>query len=118
MILLPYPNKALFPNGRAHWGAKARQTKLHRQWAYAATLADTTRPVAIGRIVATFSPKPRGPAPDRDGCVSSLKSYLDGISDAYHTSDRHFPVPVIQFAERSEHGSVTILLEDVNDQVP
>ena len=110
MIVLPYPSKALWPNGRSHWAQKARETKKHRAWAYAATLADSTRPEAPTGIVATFYPKARGPLPDVDSCVSALKSFQDGIADACRVNDRTFAAPRIQFGERTANGSVVIEL--------
>lgn len=96
MICLPYPHKALWPNGRAHWAVKAREVKKHRQWAALAAkavrlrLGDSPIPVAI-----TCCPKRYGPAPDRDGIVSAAKAYLDGIADALGINDRHFAAPTV-----------------------
>lgn len=111
MISLPYPHKALWPNGRPHWAAKARETKKHRGWARLATLADPTRPDNPGRIIATFYPKPSGPLPDKDGCSASLKAYQDGIADAYGIDDSAFAEPRILFGERCRDGGVSIVIE-------
>lgn len=110
MIELPYPAKALWPNGRAHWRTKAAQTKKHRAWAHAATLADNTRPAAPTGILATVYPKARGPLPDRDNTVSALKAYQDGIAQACKVDDRTFAAPRIQFGERTANGAVVIEL--------
>lgn len=113
MIELPYPHKALWPNGRPHWAAKHRETKKHRGWAKTATLADRTRPEKPARLVATFYPKPKGPLPDRDGCSASLKAYQDGIADAYGIDDSTFAEPRIQFGERCANGKVVIHIDEV-----
>ena len=113
MIELPYPHKALWPNGRAHWAAKATQTKKHRAWAHAATLATFPRcfvPQERLQWLITVYPKPRGPLPDADGCVAAVKSYLDGIADAIGVNDRHFDAPRIQFGERTANGKVVFTL--------
>lgn len=97
---LPYPHKDLWPNGRAHWAAKAREVKKHRGWALllakghrGLVLADGTLPIHI-----TVHGKPSGPLPDRDGVVSASKSYLDGIAEAIGVNDRHFAAPTVEFA--------------------
>lgn len=97
VILLPYPHKALWPNGRAHWAAKAREVKKHRQWAAFAAkaaslrLGDSPIPVAI-----TVCPKRHGVAPDADNCAAAAKAYLDGIADALGINDRHFAAPTVE----------------------
>lgn len=111
MIVLPYPAKALWPNGRAHFRTKASATKKHREWAHIATLGWHGRPATVGRIEITVHPKPRGPEPDRDNCVAAAKAYLDGIADAYRANDRDFPVPVIRFGCRLKSGGFVIEIE-------
>lgn len=113
MIELPYPAKILWPNGRGHWGSKGRETKKHRGWAYAATLADATRPAAFSRLVVTVYPKPRGPLPDRDGVVGAMKAYQDGVADACRINDRELLEPRVQFAERCAEGR--FVLDYAND---
>lgn len=100
---LPYPHKALWPNGRPHWAAKARETKKHRGWAHTAALAQRDRlQVGDGKLAIkiTVFGKPRGPLPDDDGVVGSAKAYLDGIADAIGVNDRHFAAPTVAFGDR------------------
>ena len=110
MIALPYPHKALWPNGRAHWGEKSREAKKHKQWAYigaraaAISVADGPMPIHI-----TVCPKSRGVAPDRDNCVAAAKSYLDGIADALGINDRHFAAPTVTISpERTGQFIITV----------
>lgn len=109
---LPFPDKPLWPNGRAHWGAKSRAVKQHRGWAFVAakaagvTKADPTARVSIAIIV---QPKTAN-RPDRDNCVASAKSYLDGIADALGVDDRNFDTPSITFAEPIKGGQMTVSL--------
>lgn len=117
MIALPYPHKALWPNGRAHRMAKAREVRKHREWARLATLADATRPAVVGRLIVTLRPKPRGPAPDEDNTAAAMKAYQDGIADAYRVDDRTFGQPRIIIAERCQHGAVTICIEPPREAV-
>lgn len=108
MIELPYPAKALWPNGRPHPLAKAREVKKHRQWARLATLADATRPALIRGVVVTLYPKPTGPLPDADNAAAAMKSYQDGIADAYRIDDRTLAQPRVQVGERCRDGKVVI----------
>lgn len=106
-VELPWPHKALWPNGRPHHMAKAREVKKHRQWANTATLAAYGAfaevlfdhlfddPIPIHIIVHA---KPKGPLPDKDGCVSASKAFLDGIADRLGINDRHFAAPTVEFA--------------------
>lgn len=107
---LPYPHKALWPNGRAHRAAKGRETKKHRQWAYAAALGDATRPAKPVRLLVTVYGKATGPLPDEDNVSAACKAYQDGIADAYRTDDSAFKAPRIQFAERVKGGAFVITL--------
>lgn len=111
MIELPYPAKALWPNGRAHWAAKSTATKKHRQWAHDATLAALGRSKGTPRAWSiTVYPKPRGPLPDRDNTLAAMKAYQDGIADALGLNDREFPSPTLHFAERTATGKVVVVL--------
>lgn len=99
MIALPYPHKALWPNGRAHWGEKSREVKKHRQWARLAMagaslcIADSPIPVRI-----VCHPKRYGPTPDRDNIIAAAKAYLDGIADYLCVDDHHFAAPTVEIA--------------------
>ena len=105
-IDLPYPHKALWPNGRAHFQAKAREAKKHRQWAAVATWeAKGCKKAPEGEnipVTLYVHPKPRGPLPDKDNCIAAAKSMLDGIADALKLNDRQFAAPRVVFAEPRE----------------
>ena len=109
-VALPYPHKALWPNGRAHWGDKSREVKKHRQWARLAMIgaslciADSPIPVHI-----TVHPKRTGPAPDRDNMVAAAKAYLDGIADYLCVDDRFFAAPTVSISdERTGQFTITV----------
>lgn len=109
---LPFPDKALWPNGRAHWGAKSRAVKLHRLWAclaVMAALAPKADPEARVSLAVTVHPKTKHPI-DRDNCVASLKSYIDGLADALGVDDRQFDTPSITFAEPVKGGLFAMTL--------
>lgn len=103
MLELPYPHKALWPNGRAHYQAKARETKKHRDWAI--SLARGQLPVCFQHngepipIHITVSGKAKGPLPDADNCSASAKAYLDGIAFALGVNDRNFQAPVVDYLD-------------------
>jgi crossover junction endodeoxyribonuclease RusA len=113
MIELPYPHKALWPNGRPHHFAKAREVKKHRAWAHDATLATFPRcfkpPERLLWLV-TIYPKPRGPLPDRDNASAACKAFFDGIADGLGINDNRFDEPRIQFGERTANGKVVFTL--------
>jgi crossover junction endodeoxyribonuclease RusA len=107
---LPFPAKALWPNGRAHWAEKARAVKAHREGAWAmARAAGVVKadPETRVSIAVTVHPKTRHPI-DRDNCVAALKSYLDGISDALGVDDRLFNTPSIAFGEPIKGGLLAL----------
>lgn len=114
---LPYPAKALHPNGRPHPQEKAREVKRHRAWGNHAALAvlpvnhpavfagDHLLPVHIA-----VTGKSRGPMLDRDAVISASKSYLDGIADRIGVNDRRFMAPTVEFIGRSKTGGFTITI--------
>lgn len=108
---LPWPHKVLWPNGRGHWGEKARQTKKHRNWAYVSALGAGLG--GAGKTASridwsvTFYPKTRHPV-DNDNCRASLKAYADGIADALGCDDKLFNAPAVTFGEPIKGGLVMI----------
>lgn len=111
-FILPFPEKALWPNGRAHWGAKARAVAKHRTRAYLAVLAGgapKAEPGSRVSITVTVHPKTRHPI-DRDNCVAALKSYIDGFADALGVDDRNFETPEIAFGEPVKGGLLAVTL--------
>lgn len=94
-IVLPLPGKALNPNSRTHWGAKAKAAKELREEASFASEAEIRlmrKELAGDNQILTqlwehvfvspvFYFKDRRKR-DRDNCSASLKSARDGICDA------------------------------------
>lgn len=110
-VELPWPDRRLHPNARAHWSAKAFQTKTARVHAAWATRAAGLSKLDLASLKATivFHP-PDNRRRDLDGMLSSLKPSIDGISDVLGVDDSTW-----QFAIRKEapvkHGAVKITLE-------
>ncbi|KEZ00297.1 hypothetical protein AI27_06455 [Sphingomonas sp. BHC-A] len=109
-IELPFPAKILWPNGRGHHMRRHSAAKKHKGWARAAALAERKHAPAGEqlRLIATFHPKPAGPAPDKDNAGASLKAYQDGIAWALGVDDRHFAQPEVIFGDRVKGGKVVI----------
>lgn len=101
-IFLPWPPKGLWPNDRPHWAQKAKVTKAARFMAKALLLG--TQP---GIVRITFCPKPLGPMPDKDNCISACKAYQDGIADALGVNDRGLIV-THEFGDRCKDGAVIV----------
>lgn len=114
MIELPFPPKALWPNGRAHWADKHRAAKKAKNDAYLSMkgyLETMRAPAVPARLVFTIRPKPSGPEPDRDNCVSAMKAYQDGIAAALGINDRTLAEPRIIMGERVKGGAVIVEVE-------
>jgi hypothetical protein len=103
-IVLPFPPKVLWPNGRTlnHKFKAAAFRKAREEAAWAAKAANVRvgdSPIPVHLIV---KPKAKGPAPDADNCVSACKAYFDGIAAAIGINDRHFAAPTVEIdGERS-----------------
>jgi len=113
LLDLPYPHKALWPNGRAHWGAKAAQTKLHRAWGYQAMKAALggVKYQPTGEAIPirlTVSGKSKGNLPDKDNCLAACKSYLDGMADALGVNDNLFDPQPVHFLGRTSRFYIEV----------
>lgn len=108
MIELPFPAKALWPNGRAHWAVKAREAKKHRAWAYTATrAAKIPKPDGPVNIALTIHPK-TAHAIDRDNAIACCKAYFDGIAEALGVDDSTFNTPSLFYGLPRKGGWVRI----------
>lgn len=111
-IELPWPPRALSPNGRGHWGKKHRATRIAKDYAFWATkeakigFAAGDVPILISLV---FHPKD-GNLPDEDNAVASMKASLDGIALALGVNDSFFRLakPVIGAPVKGGKVVVTI----------
>lgn len=104
-IKLPWPDKALHSNSRAHWSIKARCTKLARQtsW-FEAQYAKLPCWPEAEILIEYYPPTRRG---DPQNVPGSLKAYIDGIADAMGCDDRKFRVDYPRmFAGTKKSGEV------------
>jgi crossover junction endodeoxyribonuclease RusA len=113
-IVLPWPPRSLHPNSRKHWAVKAKDAKQARiTAAWCAREAgirpnDPDIPQAL-KVTCIFSP-PNRHKHDLDGCLSSLKSSLDGISDVIGVDDSKWYIAIRREAP-TKGGAVRIELE-------
>lgn len=115
MITLPFPDKSLSPNSRAHWAVKASHVKEARRYALmmarAAGYDSNMFKGYDGRIHVwiDYYAKTKN-YPDHDNCLSASKAYLDGIADALGINDKRFvPHPFVK-DETVKGGRVDIRL--------
>lgn len=104
-VILDYPHKYLWPNGRSRVrAANHREEQKHKQWAYIAALEalqrDGTGGLGQAPIPVTIRVhgKPTGPMPDKDNVIAAAKHSLDGIALALQINDRDFAAPLVEFA--------------------
>ena len=99
-VALPWPDRALHPNARAHWAKRAKLAKDQRGLAMLLAAAAGWHRVEWpeGRLHVWIDAYPQDRRRrDADGLLSSLKSALDGIADAMGVDDRRFvPHPFVK----------------------
>lgn len=115
-IVLPWPDKLLWPNGpRGNTFAVSRLKKAYRHAAEWAAIEARQRhgipafgdgeiPVRLLVYAQRY-----GPLPDKDNCVAAVKVGLDAIASQIGVNDRRFAAPVVEFApERT--GRIEVVL--------
>lgn len=115
-VTLSLPPKALSPNSRPHWAAKARATKAHRGEAFLMTQREVRRlnitidddcellirPLFLYRVERRR---------DRDNAMASLKAALDGVAEALGVDDSRFVLGPVRFSTGVAVGSVELEVE-------
>lgn len=117
-IELPLPPKALSPNTKCHWAAKAKAVKQARGDAKLATISaaiDSKQdwsPLAKATMQATFY-KRTAHVSDDDNLNASLKSIRDGIADSGIVSDDKFitMLPPVQKLDKANPRLVVVITE-------
>lgn len=96
-----WPHKDLSPNGRpkSHF-AKARQVKTMLAEAFYEAKAHGVEQTDAAHIHFTFHPKAKGPPPDSDNALASVKAAVDGIAKALGLDDRYIGISHHVSAER------------------
>lgn len=112
-VTLPWPDKALSPNGRAHRMAKYRAGKKAKEAAWLLTLEALKgrKPSwAKAALVWTFHPKTANPV-DVDNCIASNKAHQDGIAAALGIDDANFSA-TYQLASPIKGGAVLVTISE------
>jgi crossover junction endodeoxyribonuclease RusA len=91
-VVLPWPNKLLSPNARAHHFARSRAAKKAREQAWALTLEALhgNRPSWAGVTLAWRFCPPSHRRYDEDNLIAQHKAAQDGIADALGIDDSKF----------------------------
>ena len=92
LIELPWPPSALSPNARGHWSKKAKPAAKYRADAKLVTRKRHNFSGAL-HLDITFHP-PDKRRRDIDNMLSSIKSGLDGISDALGIDDSEWAMTI------------------------
>ena len=115
VVFLPWPSHSLHPNARVHFMQKAKSTKKARSDAI--ILAKQAGFERMGSsalsVTAVFYP-PDDRRRDQDGMLSSIKPYLDGISDVVGIDDSRWTI-TIRREPKTPNGMVAIEIE-ANDE--
>lgn len=116
-LTFPWPPRVLSPNGRPkHWSqkntAKLAQQKVADALAREARLHFLHMPEgATVRLTPIACPKPRGPYPDDDNLIASLKGARDAIAAVMKVDDKRFQWQPVQKGERCRDGAVIVCVE-------
>ena len=115
-ITLPWPDKSLSPNGRAHWTRKYKMGKKARIDAFLLAKAAGCTAKSFedydGKIWLwmMFYSKTKN-YPDMDNCLAMCKSYLDGIADALQVNDQRFVFQLEMGAQVAKGGKIVVRLD-------
>lgn len=111
-ITLPWPDKRLSSNSRAHWRSKADATKKARTSAHYIALAAKVQRDPCARLVFHFHP-PDKRRRDMANMPQAMKAYIDGIADAMGCDDNGFRVQwPEEWSEPIKGGAVVVEIED------
>lgn len=123
MIVLPWPDKLLWPNGSrgTHWAVSGKKKAARDMASWLAIEARRKHGDLSGRegeipVRLTVHAKPKGPLPDKDNCVAAVKVQLDAIAKEMGVNDRRFAAPVVVFAE-PRNGRIVVDFPTANDCV-
>lgn len=113
---LPWPPKDVSPNARGHWSKKARAVKAYRDacgWECVAQNVPKVEAQSVHYTMTFHRPSNRGPWPDDDNLVGSMKAGRDAVATHIGLDDRHWRLKGIVRGETRPGGSVIIEIEPV-----
>ena len=116
-MILPWPPRELHPNARVHWAVRAKAAKAYRSasgWAVLEQIGkDRARVAKLLKearipLKIVFHPKSKRRM-DLDGCLSNIKSGLDGLADVLKVDDSRFEL-TISMGDPVKGGEVHITI--------
>jgi len=110
IVNLPWPDKVLNPNSRAHWRRRSKVVKTARTTAKILTLValgDRAQVPASHGLKITMHP-PDARRRDQDNAISSCKSLLDGVADALGVNDSRFVLDTVEWGDVEPGGRVAV----------
>lgn len=116
-ITLPWPDKRLSPNARVHWAVKAKLVKEARHIGKINALTTPSAPPNLmlfkdQKITYIFHP-PTKHKRDDDNFKAMMKSFRDGVADAYNIDDNRFHTQPAEWGEVVKGGKVVLRLEEM-----
>lgn len=110
-IVLPWFNKLLNPNTKAHWAEKAIAKKKQKLDAIHITkLSIPPAPADLYHLSILFCP-PDHRCRDIDNCLAAIKNALDGVAEACKVNDKQFRYKKIDFGDVVKNGKIIISYE-------
>ena len=114
-LILPWPPRALSPNARAHWRAKAPIARAYKEACWALTL-EAKLAVPDSQKIALwldFYP-PNRRARDDDNMIASFKHGRDGVALALGIDDKRFRC--FPFVQDEIGGYIKLRITDMPEQ--
>lgn len=109
-VNLDWPPRVLHPNSRSHWALKSKAAKKYRTAAYYSVFGNIEQSEKYQVDIIFYPPNNR--RRDLDGCLSSIKSGLDGIADRLGVDDSKFCLSIDLSDTVVKNGVVTITIKN------
>lgn len=111
-VELPWPIRALSPNGRSHWRVRAKAAKQARRDACILCQAAGIRALSWQsmQVELIFCPPDRRPR-DLDNMLASAKSLLDGVADATGVDDSRWGLSLTR-GQPTKGGAIIAVLSE------
>lgn len=112
-IMLPFPNKILMPNKKAHWGKKFAAAKVEKEAAYILAYNQNISldPTLKYKVTLVFCP-PDNRKRDLDNLVAAMKSALDGMCRGLGIDDKNIK-PNPDWGPVVEGGKVEVTIFEI-----
>ena len=108
IVSLPWPNRILSPNARAHWAKLSRAKRSARVQAYWLARAEKPSISSAAPLVSIEFLPPDNRRRDLDNLIASMKAALDGIAEAMGCDDHTFRLAAKMGEAKPPHGAVIV----------